>query len=160
MFPFPYRPDVVTAARQSALDPRLLLAVARAESHFRPDVVSRRGAVGLMQLTPDTAAWIAGQRRPPAAFVPSELRNPALNLSLGAWYLARLLEDFGGRLPVAVAAYNAGPTAVAAWLASGAWNGRRQDVDQIPFPETREFVRRVLANYAVYRTLYPKAGST
>lgn len=158
LFPFPYRAQVTVAARQSALDPRLLLAVARAESRFRPDVVSRRGAVGLMQLTPSTAAWIASQRRPETPYSPSDLRDPAYNLSAGAWYLARLLQDYADRLPVALAAYNAGPTPVNAWLASGAWAGTRADVARIPYPETREFVRRVLTNYAVYRALYPKAA--
>lgn len=158
LFPFPYRPQVLVAAHQSALDPRLLLAVARAESRFRPDVVSRRGAVGLMQLTPPTAAWIASQRLPLAPFTPSALRDPAYNLSAGAWYLGRLLQDFAGRLPVALAAYNAGPTAVHGWLAAGAWNGTLIDVARVPFPETREFVRRVMANYIVYRTLYPRAA--
>lgn len=159
LFPFPYRPQVVAAAGRNGLDPRLVLAVVRAESGFRPDAVSDEGAVGLMQLTPSTAAWVAGQRRLGATVTPADLRDPAYNLASGAWYLAWLLRQFGGRLPVAVAAYNAGPTTVRGWLDAGRWNGRRSDADAIPYPETRGFVRRVLGGYAVYRTLYPRVSS-
>lgn len=157
LYPFPYRAQVTVAAAANRLDPRLVLAVARAESRFRPDIVSRRGAIGLMQLTPDTAAWIAAKRRQPGPVTTADLDEPGENVSFGAWYLAWLLQDFGGRLPVALAAYNAGPSTVAAWLASGQWRGTRADVVDIPFPETREFVRRVLANYGMYRILYPHA---
>ncbi len=159
LFPFPYRTLIVAAAERNGLDPRLVLAVVRAESRFRPDAVSDEGAVGLMQLTPPTAAWVAGQRRLGAAVTPADLRDPAYNLAAGAWYLAWLLRQFGGRLPVAVAAYNAGPTTVRAWLDAGRWNGRRGDADAIPYPETRGFVRRVLGGYAVYRALYPGVPS-
>jgi soluble lytic murein transglycosylase len=159
LFPFAYRAPVEAAAAETGLDPRLLLAVMRVESHFRTGAVSPAGAVGLMQITPATGAWIAGQRQqggPP--FAPALLRQPAYNVAAGAWYLAYLQNAFGGRLPPAVAAYNAGRSPVAAWLRSGVWDATPGGAEEIPFPETRLFVQRVLGTYAVYRLLYPGAG--
>jgi len=155
LYPFPYRSQVLAAAAQSGLDPRLLLAVMRVESHFQPDAVSRAGAVGLMQLTVPTAIWVAGQRGLPAGAAPGRLRDPAYNLAAGAWYLAYLRGSFGGRLVPAVAAYNAGRTPVQAWLQAGAWNATLAGAAAIPYPETRLFVERVLTAYGIYRLLYP-----
>jgi soluble lytic murein transglycosylase len=157
LYPFPYRATVLTTAAATGLDPRLLLAVMRVESGFRPQAVSRDGAVGLMQITPATAAWIARQRglaAPPSA---ATLRDPAYNIETGAWYLAYLCRRFGGRLAPAVAAYNAGGAPVEAWLRSGTWDATAAGSGAIPFPETRRFVQRVLTTYAVYRLLYPHA---
>jgi soluble lytic murein transglycosylase len=156
-FPFPYRPAVLRAAAESGLDPRLVLAVMRVESRFRPDAVSPAGAVGLMQVTPPTGAWIAGQRGE-AGFSPALLRRPEYNVAAGSWYLAHLIRTFGGRLPPAVAAYNAGTGAVEGWLQSGRWDASAAGASAIPYPETRLFVQRVLATYGIYRALYPGVG--
>lgn len=156
-FPFPYRAEVLEAAATSGLDPRLILALARAESGFRPQAVSREGAVGLLQVTPTTAAWVASQRglTPPGAEI---LADPGYNLETGAWYLAWLLGQFQGRLAPAVAAYNAGSAPVRRWLEQGTWDGTPALARRIPYRETRVFVRRVLGGYAVYRHLYPGLG--
>ncbi len=123
-------------AAAAHLDPALVSSLIRAESRFRPAAVSPRGARGLMQLMPDTAAWIAGQTGTSAP----DLFDPETNLRLGTWYLHYLLGRFG-RLDRALAAYNAGPTRVEAWLAG----------EQKEFPETEAFVRRVLRGVPVYR---------
>jgi soluble lytic murein transglycosylase len=159
LYPCPYRGLVVAAARADGLDPRLVYAVMRVESRFDPNAVSRDGAVGLMQLTPGTAAWVAGRRGAARPVSPQLLRDPAFNIAAGSWYLAYLCASFGGRLPPAVAAYNAGRTPVADWLHAGLWDATLGGAAAIPFPETRVFVQRVLGAYAVYRLLYPAMGS-
>lgn len=157
LYPFPYRGAVLAAARADGVDPRLLLAVMRTESRFQPRAVSRAGAIGLMQLTPETAAWVAERRRLPGPFRPTDLYRPSYNIAAGSWYLAHLQAAFAGRAAAAVAAYNAGGTPVATWLGSGLWDGSLGTADVIPYPETRLFVARVLGAYAVYRLLYPGA---
>ncbi len=158
LYPYPYRAEVAAASSSTGVQPLLLLAVMRTESRFRSGAVSAKGAIGLLQLTPATAAWVARQRGLRTAFGRSDLLDPAYNISAGAWYLGYLLRLFGGRLPPAVAAYNAGPTPVTEWLRGGTWNGTGAEAEAIPFPETRLFVRRVLGAYAVYGRLYPGVG--
>lgn len=150
--PFPYRATVVKAAGRNHLSPYFVAAVIRVESGFRPDVVSRRGAVGLMQLMPSTAQWIApkaglGTGRP-------DLTNPTVNITLGAWYLKHLLVSFHRNSVLALAAYNGGPDTVGGWLTSGTLTLRQTDYRSIPFPETRHFVARVDGYEHVYRIMY------
>ena len=157
-FPARYTPLVAAAAARNGVDPRLVWAVIRTESRFRPDAVSPVGAVGLMQITPSTGRWIASQLGS-GRYERSLLFDPAFNVQAGTWYLAYLLRSFGGRLPLALAAYNAGSDPVRSWVAAGLWSGGTSDLDRIPYPETRQFVYRVLRTYAVYRRLYSRIGS-
>lgn len=151
-YPLPYRDSIVTYAHREGLDPLLVAAVARVESKFYPRARSNQGALGLMQLMPDTARLAAGHLGLP--FEPDRLYNPDYNLRLGSWYLARLLEEFGDVNP-ALAAYNGGRGHVHEWLNGGVWDGSYANLRQVPFPETREFVRRVRQDYRIYRFLYP-----
>lgn len=137
----------------AAIDPWLVASILREESGYRPGVVSVSGAVGLLQLMPDTAARLA----PEAGvqdFTPARLVEPALNLRLGAFYLDRLARRFGGALEPTIASYNAGPEVVASWRRGtlprdDAW------VESIPYEETRNYVKRVLRSLHVHRSLYP-----
>ncbi|WP_258359617.1 lytic transglycosylase domain-containing protein [Moorella sulfitireducens (nom. illeg.)] len=151
-YPLPYLEFIVEYAHQEGLDPLLVAAVTRVESKFYPRAQSAEGARGLMQLMPETARLAAGQLG--LAYDPERLFSPEYNLRLGSWYLAELLREFGDLNP-ALAAYNGGRGNVHNWLEKGVWDGSTRNLDQIPFPETREFVRRVLYDYRVYRTLYP-----
>ena len=139
-------------ARESRLDPYLVTAVIREESAFAPKALSRAGARGLMQLLPATAAQVAKEnnlRRLP------DLDTPAPNIALGTRYLAKLHEEFGGNLVLTLASYNAGPHVVRRWLDTLQLS---QDpeifIEEIPYPETRRYVKRVLGSYDRYRTLY------
>jgi soluble lytic murein transglycosylase len=123
-------------AKAAGLDPALVCAVVRAESRFRADAVSPRGAVGLMQIMPDTAVWIAGR----LGVSEFDIDDPETNLRFGTWYLRYLIDRFGS-LDLALAAYNAGPTRVAGWVAEGT----------APYPETAAYVTRVLRAMPVYR---------
>ncbi|WP_414899887.1 transglycosylase SLT domain-containing protein [Sphingomonas flavalba] len=138
-------------------------AIARQESQFDRDIVSRAGARGLMQLMPATAAETA--RKLGIAHDPSALSDTGYNIRLGAAYFHRMLDYYGGSHVLAVAAYNAGPGNVNRWLKANG-DPRTADVDtirwieSIPFSETRNYVQRVLENAVVYELLNPQRART
>jgi soluble lytic murein transglycosylase len=142
-YPLEYDHIVRGHAENYDLDPALLAAVIYRESKFDPDARSSSGAIGLMQLLPDTAKGIAlhtgGSR-----FRVSDLYDPEINVRYGAFYLQRLLRKYGDER-LALAAYNAGQANVDEWLASGG---------DIRFPETREYVEDVLEVRDVYARAY------
>lgn len=146
---------VETYAREYGLDPFLLAAVVRVESGYDRWAVSSKGARGLMQVMPETGYWAAeilGMK----GFDPDHLFEPEVNLRIGTWYLARLYREFDGSRVLALAAYNSGATRVREWLAQGDWDGTEKGVKDIPYPETREFVIKVLGHAERYRRLYRK----
>jgi len=162
LYPLRYRAEIAQAAGRHNVDPYLVAAVVKAESGFDSRARSDAGALGLMQLMPATADWIAarddwkGVRRP-------DLNDPAQNLDLGTYYLAFLLDRFGD-VPTALAAYNAGHGVVEQWLAAeGASPAGGSPTTllaaDIPFPETRGFVDRVERFRELYRQTYPEAFS-
>ena len=133
------------AAQQEAVRLELLLAIARQESRFSPGVQSPVGAVGLLQLMPATAAEMAG-----APISDAELRQPARNATLGARYLAWLLEEWQGNPWLTVASYNAGPGAAGSWLSQELTKDPELWVERIPYPETRLYTKKVLGNLWAY----------
>ena len=135
-------------AADKDLDASLIAGVIYAESRFR-DQTSSAGARGLMQITPQTAAEIA-ERSGGTEFEQGDLGDPQINISYGSWYLDWLLHRYGGNLTLAVAAYNAGTGNVDKWIARDP-GLRRED---IPFPETREYVKTVLDARRSYRSEY------
>jgi soluble lytic murein transglycosylase len=143
--------------RQQAQDkdiaPSLIAAVIYAESHFRDGQVSSAGAQGLMQLTPATARYIA-KKSGGTAFVLGDLATPQVNISYGAWYLRYLLSRYADNETLALAAYNAGEGNVDRWIDEAHRRERDFTADAIPFPETREYVRRVVEAEAEYRRSY------
>jgi soluble lytic murein transglycosylase len=156
-YPEPYR-DIVSAVEgRYRLPSSLVHAVMRQESGFRPNVVSPVGAIGLMQLMPNTARRAAEEimQQPGAPWVPDpdQPTNVLNNLELGGFYLGKLLGMLGGQLPVAVAAYNAGPIAVSSWLAGSEDLPMDVWVARIPYTETRDYVSIVLGNWIAYRYL-------
>jgi soluble lytic murein transglycosylase len=152
-WPTAYDGTVERAARRHGVEPALVYAIMREESGYQPDALSVVGARGLTQIMPDTGRRLAADLGA-ASFDPAELFVPERNLELGAFYLSQLLGRFDGRLSAAIASYNAGPEAVARWLAA---DGRREDdewVESIPYDQTRSYVKRVLRSMHVYRALY------
>lgn len=158
LYPFPYREIVERWAREYRVDPRLVAAVARVESGFKPTARSSRNARGLMQVMPETGAWVA-ERLGMGPVEADDLYDPELNLRLGTWYLAYQVQVFNGDLALALAAYNGGSANVRRWLEEERWSGSVDDLSRIPFPETRAYVMRVLAVYERYRLLYPDTGA-
>ncbi len=148
-YPRPYSRLVQELQSRDSLPSGLVYAIMRQESSFRPEARSPVGALGLMQLMPTTARKIAEETSTP--YDPALLRNPADNLDLSARYLARLLRDLDGHLPLVVAAYNAGPKAVGRWLERAGELPLDLWVARIPFGETRRYVAHVMGNLARYR---------
>jgi soluble lytic murein transglycosylase len=151
-YPMGLREALTAAAGRASLDPYLVAAVVREESSYHPRARSRVGARGLMQLMPETGRAVARARQIP--FPDAEvLDEPQVNLELGSTFFGGLLREFGDPR-LAAAAYNAGPTRVREW-----WAKRRTDdlevwVEQIPFNETRAFVKRVWLSWHEYQRVY------
>jgi peptidoglycan lytic transglycosylase len=152
LYPFGWRDEVADAAGRAGLDPYLVAAVVREESSYYPRAVSRAGARGLMQLMPGTARPMAEHRG--LRFAEGDLLDdPRANLDIGASFLGGLVREFGDPR-IAIAAYNAGPRRARTW-----WQARRTSdveawVEQIPFDETRLYVKRVMLSWEEYRRLY------
>lgn len=148
IYPTPYRAIVEVEGARRDVPPSLIYAVMRQESAFRPTVVSPAAAVGLMQIIPPTAKKIAQSLNIP--FEADLMRAPAVNISFGAYYLHYLMDIFQGRPELVAASYNAGPQAVSRWLRAGSDLPLDIFVARIPYSETRNYVYRVMNNYARY----------
>jgi soluble lytic murein transglycosylase len=142
-YPLRYEQIVRGHARNYSLDPALVAAVIYQESKFKADARSSSGAIGLMQLLPDTAKGIAVHTGG-SAFRVDDLFDPEINVRYGAWYLRHLLQKYGDER-TALAAYNAGQDNVDRWLRSGLG---------IQFAETRAYVKRVEELKKIYRDAY------
>jgi soluble lytic murein transglycosylase len=150
-FPLPHRELVVTQASAIGLDPGLVFGLIRQESRFVTNARSHVGASGLMQVMPPTAKWTA-KRIGLHDFQSHDINDHTTNVRIGTAYLKMVIDDFEGSLPLAVAAYNAGPSRSRQWrngpiLPGDIW------VENIPFEETRDYVKRVLSNSVNYNVL-------
>jgi soluble lytic murein transglycosylase len=152
-YPPAFREDVARWSRRANVPLDLFHALLREESALDPRAVSPAGAVGLSQLMLPTAREVARalRMRPPTR---ADLEVPAVSIRIGARYLGDLLVRFGGSLPLALASYNAGPGTVARWLAERGELEVDEFVEEIPYEETRGYVKRVLRSFAAYRILY------
>jgi soluble lytic murein transglycosylase len=156
-YPLGWRDALTAAAGRASIDPFLVAAVVREESSFYPQARSRVGARGLMQLMPDTGRAVAQARQIPFPDV-EVLDQPVTNLQIGTIFFGGLLREFGDAR-LAAAAYNAGPTRVREW-----WGNRKTDdlevwVEQIPYNETRAFVKRVMLSWQEYQRVYGEKPS-
>ena len=136
------------------LDPALVAAVIYEESRFR-DQTSHAGARGLMQITPETARFIARDSGG-SAFTQEDLATPQVNISYGAYYLRYLLRRYNGNVTLAVAAYNAGETNVNAWVRKAGGEENFDPERDVPFKETRDYVRDVKERRGQYRDHYSR----
>ena len=139
-------------AAEKHLDPALIAAVIYAETKFDARA-SPAGALGLMQIEPQTADFLA-RRSGATTFTIADLGTAQVNIEYGSYYLRYLIDRYGGDVMLALAAYNAGQTNVDRWQADARAAGQIMTVDQIPFPETRAYVTRVLNAQSDYRHLY------
>lgn len=131
---------IIQCAEEENISPSLLEAVILTESKSDEKAVSHVGAVGMMQLMPDTAHWISEESGLPS----DNLASPDQNIPLGAWYLNYLLKKYHNNEVFALAAYNAGRGNVDEWIEKNKWPEGFTDMEKIPFPETREFVKSVV----------------
>jgi soluble lytic murein transglycosylase len=151
--PLRHEETIRKQAHEKQLDPSLIAAVIYAESKFN-DSTSSAGALGLMQLLPSTADFIA-DRSGGTRFTTADLSTPEINIAYGSWYLRYLLDRYDGDEVLALAAYNGGMGNVDRWVADAGARGKRLDIADIPFPETRAYVGRVLDARRDYRRTYP-----
>ena len=153
LYPYPYQEEVKKYSELYNVDSNLAIAVIKTESNFKHEAKSHRGAIGLMQLMPDTAKWIAG-RLDDKEYSVKRLRDPEVNIRYGIWYLSELQEEFQGNTILVLAAYNAGRGNVKEWMKEYHWDMDFSDMDKIPFLETREYVHKVLKYRKKYLELY------
>lgn len=150
LYPFPFATQIAKWSQQNRLNPMLVTALMRQESRFEPQIKSAVGATGLMQVMPETAAYIASKIDAKTY----NLEDPEDNIKLGTWYLGYTHDQYGENSMLAVASYNAGPGAVGSWLAQSKTQDADEFVEAIPYDETRGYVRSVFGNYWNYLRLY------
>jgi peptidoglycan lytic transglycosylase len=141
-------------AKEKNLDPALIAAVIYQESKFE-DRTSSAGALGMMQLLPATAHFIAGKTGG-TRFTTQDLSTPQINIAYGSWYLRYMIDRYGGNETLAVAAYNAGEHNVDTWVARAGGPDSFDPARDIPFPETRHYVQSVHDHRKQYRETYAK----
>ena len=150
-FPMPFRAAVVERAQGIGLDPAYVYGLIRQESRFIMDARSHVGASGLMQVMPATARWTA-RKIGLTGFTADQITDRDTNITIGTAYLKLALDDFAGSMPMAAAAYNAGPGRPRSWR-----NGPVLDAaiwaENVPFAETRDYVKKVLANTTNYAAM-------
>ncbi len=153
-FPMPYKTAVIQRANQIGLDPAYVYGLIRQESRFIMDARSGVGAAGLMQVMPPTAKWTA-KKIGMVDFKPHQITDRDTNIAIGTGYLKLVLDNFAGSMPMAAAAYNAGPSRPRSWrgqtgdpvLEAAIW------AENVPFQETRDYVKKVLSNTTNYAAL-------
>ncbi|MEW9698402.1 lytic transglycosylase domain-containing protein [Paenibacillus sp. SI8] len=153
LYPIYYKEEIRQSAAKHQVDPFLIAAVIRVETNYQHHLESKKGAIGLMQLMPDTAAWIV-ESADLGPHSQEDLLKVEENINLGAWYLNWLMKHYNGNLVYAIAAYNAGQGNVNRWKQNQVWDGTEANINQIPFGETRHYVQRVLYYYEKYTKLY------
>ena len=158
VYPFPFSDLIQAWSQQHQLNPLLVTSLMRQESRFEPTIRSSAGAIGLMQVIPSTADWIVGQLGESNSDLDTKLETPNENIKLGTWYLDYTHREYSDNSMFAVASYNAGPGAVADWVARG-YSDPDVFVENIPFSETKGYVEAVFGGYWNYLRLYNPAIS-
>lgn len=148
-----YQQDIVTYSQKNKVDPFLIAAIIKNESNFNHKAVSKVGAVGLMQIMPDTGRWIAEQMGL-ESYNDTDLYQTRTNIRMGCWYLGELDHEFKHNLALVMIAYNAGRGQTHAWMEAYGWDDNFNDLKAIPFPDTREYVAKVLQDRDKYYLLY------
>lgn len=152
LFPFKHKEIITEYSERYNIDPYMVLAVIKAESKFNPGAESHKGAVGLMQITGDTAQWIAEQMGL-NDYSQEKLYEEEYNIKMGCWYLNNLREEFGN-MDTVIAAYNAGRGRVNQWLNDSQYSKDGKTLEYIPFKETKKYVDRVNTYYKIYKAIY------
>ena len=150
--PLTHKRQLYQLSGETKIDPLLLASIIKAESGFNPYASSERGAVGLMQLLPETAEQMATELK--IDYQDQEdLYKDDVNLRLGAYYFSKLLKSQGGNLVLALAAYNAGPSKLKSWKLESYGKDQSDLIESIPVPETRTYVQRVIKNYRFFKAM-------
>lgn len=150
LYPFPFVEAIEEQSQKRDLNPLLVTALIRQESRFQPEIRSKAGAVGLMQMMPSTGAWAAEN----IDLKEYALENPDDNIKLGTWFLGQIHNTFDNNSLLAVASYNAGQGNMSKWLQDRKYMDPDEFVEAIPFDETKDYVKQVFGNYWNYLRLY------
>ena len=151
IYPKEYTEYVYKYSEENQIDPLLIFAIIKAESNFDYDVVSNRNAIGLMQLVDSTAKDVALRLK--IDYDENTLYNPDENIMLGVKYFSLLYEKYGN-IPIALTAYNAGMGTVDKWIENGTISKDGSDIENIPYKQTNNYVRKILRDYDIYKKLY------
>ena len=157
-YPLAFRKEVEEVSRKNGIDPMVALSVMREESRFDPDARSVAGARGLMQLMPRTA-YRLDRKVNVGISSESEINDVGTNIRLGVYYLKALFDEFGS-LPHVIAAYNAGEAAVKRWWGKGNYRAVDEFIEDIPYPETRNYVKKVITSYYQYKKFSPPESAS
>lgn len=157
-FVLDYKNEIIKYCKVHQLDSTLVGAMIFVESGYNPKAISHKGAMGLMQIMPNTGEW-AAKELGTKKFSSQDLLDPEKNLSIGIWYLDYLKRYFNGNHYLALASYNAGHRNVLKWVRDGIWSGDSVKIEQIPFPETKKYLIKVLFYKKVYNYLYPELAN-
>jgi len=152
-YPVKYKETVELYSKKYGVDPNLVYAIIKAESNFSTNAVSKKQAVGLMQITRTTGAWGARTLKLDNYSYDS-LFNPETNIMIGCWYLSTLMGEFDNDIQLVLTAYNAGSGNVNQWLEDKRYSGDGGSLTDIPFGETHKYVKKVNEYYGVYKKLY------
>ena len=148
-----YQQDIITYSQRNKVDPFLIAAIIKNESNFNHKAVSKVGAVGLMQIMPETGRWIAEQMGLDN-YKDTDLYQTRTNIRMGCWYVGELDHEFKHNLALVMIAYNAGRGQTHAWMQQYGWDDNFNDLKAIPYPDTREYVAKVLQDRDKYYLLY------
>ena len=152
-YPAGYSQIIKSYTEKYQLDPFILYSLILQESRYKPDAVSNAGALGIMQIMPSTASRVA-KSIDLAPFTAQVLMDPQINLGIGTWYFKQLMMKYNGNYILSLAAYNAGEKSVNQWLAHSTDCNTDEFIEDIPFPETRHYVKSILANLIAYTMTY------
>lgn len=150
-----YKEVIYKYSKTYKIDPLLIFSIIKAESNFNRYAVSSKGAIGLMQITPSTAEDISKQLRD-KNFKKENLLNPEINIKYGCYYFRKMLDLFNGDVNLALMAYNAGYGNVNKWINR---KGEYIKLEEVPFYETRNYVKKINKYYKIYRYLYGNIDS-
>lgn len=153
VYMWPYQQDILEYSHRNNIDPFLIAAIIKNESGFDPKAVSAVGAVGLMQIMPETGRWIAEQMGL-ENYQDNDLYQTKKNIRMGCWYVGELEHEFQRNLALIMIAYNAGRGQTKAWMEENGWDYNFNDLDAIPYPDTKEYVIKVLHDRDRYYLLY------
>lgn len=154
LYPIYYKDEIRKHAAHYKVDPFLVASIIRVETNFKPGKESKKGALGIMQLMPDTANWAMDMAKLPSVNLLNVKNEVDANIQLGTWYIQSLHKEMDGNPIAAIAAYNAGPGNVKNWINKGMWDGTYENVKSIPIGETRHYVQRVIYYYNQYTDVY------
>lgn len=153
LYKLEYSEYVYQYAEENNIDPLLVFAIIKAESNFNHSIQSSSGAIGLMQLMESTAIEMAKEVKQEIV-VKEALYNPEINIKIGTFYYAYLIQHYEGNEHLALAAYNAGMGNVDKWIKEGIIKADGSDLENIPYKETNHYVRKIIRDYKIYQRLY------